>query len=156
MMVITILWLPVLIVPLVHPVHGSVDETFAVIDYMLWALFALEYVIKIYLTPQRWRFVRTHILDLLIVAVPFSRPARIGRLANLARLGRVGVVAERAVERGKTVLTHRSLHFVLLAPGPPIGRAILADSLLVIDPASRSRTRRPYLSDWALLSSSDD
>ncbi len=38
LMVVTIAWLPVLIVPLVHPVHGSVAETFAVIDYMIWAL----------------------------------------------------------------------------------------------------------------------
>jgi voltage-gated potassium channel len=117
MMVLTILWLPVLIVPLVHPVHGSVAETFAVIDYMVWALFALEYVIKLYLAPNRWKYVRTHILDLIIVAVPFFRPARIGRLANLSRLGRVGIVAERAIVRGKAVMTHRGLHFVLLAVG---------------------------------------
>ena len=117
LMVITILWLPVLILPLVHPVHGSVAETLAVIDYMVWALFALEYVIKLYLAPNRWRFVRTHILDLLIVAVPFFRPLRVGRLARLARLGRVGVVAGRAIGRGKSVMTHKGLHFVLLTVG---------------------------------------
>ena len=117
LMVITILWLPVLIVPLVRPVHGAAAETLAVIDYMVWALFALEYVIKLYLAPSRWQFVRTHILDLLIVAVPFFRPLRIGRLARLARLGRVGIVAGRAIGRGKSVLTHKGLHFVLLAVG---------------------------------------
>jgi voltage-gated potassium channel len=111
LMVITILWIPVLLVPLVRPVHGSVASTFAVIDYMVWALFALEYVIKLYLSPDRGKFVRTHILDLLIVAVPFFRPLRIGRLA---RLGRVGIVARRAVGRGKSVMTHKGLHFVLL------------------------------------------
>ena len=74
LMVVTILWLPVLIVPLVRPVHGSVAQTLAVIDYMVWALFALEYVVKLFLAPNRWKFVRTHILDLLIVAVPFFRP----------------------------------------------------------------------------------
>ena len=92
LLVLTILWLPVLIVPLVHPVHGSMAETFAVIDYMVWALFALEYVIKLYLAPSRWKFVRTHILDLLIVA-------------------------GRAIGRGKSVMTHRGLHFVLLTVG---------------------------------------
>ena len=117
LMVVTILWLPVLIVPLVRPVHGSVAETLAVIDYMVWALFALEYVIKLYLSPSRAHFFKTHILDLLIVAVPFFRPLRIGRLARLARLGRVGIVAGRAIGRGKSVLTHKGLHFVLLAVG---------------------------------------
>jgi voltage-gated potassium channel len=117
LMVITVLWIPVLLVPLVRPLHGSMDFTFATIDYMVWALFALEYAIKLYLAPSRWRFARTHILDLLIVAVPFFRPARLGRVARLARLGRVGIVAGRAVARGKSVMTHRGLHFVLLTVG---------------------------------------
>jgi voltage-gated potassium channel len=127
LMVVTILWLPVLIVPLVRPVHGSVAQTLAVIDYMVWALFALEYVVKLFLAPNRWKFVRTHILDLLIVAVPFFRPLRIGRLARLARLGRVGMVAGRAIGRGKSVLTHKGLHFVLLA----VGIIVLACAALV-------------------------
>jgi hypothetical protein len=53
MLVITLLWLPVLIVPLVVPLHGSMAETFATIDYIVWALFALEYVIKFSLAPNR-------------------------------------------------------------------------------------------------------
>jgi voltage-gated potassium channel len=117
LMVITVLWIPVLLVPLVRPVHGAVDATFAVIDYMVWALFALEYVIKLYLAPGRVHFIKTHIPDLLIVVVPFFRPARLGRLTRLARLGRVGIVAGRAVGRGKSVMTHRGLHFVLLTVG---------------------------------------
>ena len=55
LMVVTILWLPVLIVPLVRPVHGSVAQTLAVIDYMVWALFALEYVVKLYSVTQSRR-----------------------------------------------------------------------------------------------------
>ena len=37
MMVITILWLPVSIIPLLTPVHGTVATTFEVIDYTIWA-----------------------------------------------------------------------------------------------------------------------
>jgi voltage-gated potassium channel len=92
LMVITILWIPVQVIPLVRPVHGSVAETFAVIDHMVWALFVLDYLIKLYLAPSRWQFVRTHILEFLIIAVPFFGPPRIGRLARVARLGRVAIV----------------------------------------------------------------
>ena len=115
MMVITILWLPVLIIPLVTPVHGSVATTFAIIDYAVWALFAFEYLIKFGLAPNRNTFFRTHILDLLIVAVPFFRPARMGRLVNLGRLGRIGVVTADILDRAKRIMTHKGLHFVLLA-----------------------------------------
>ena len=117
LMIVTILWLPVLIIPLVTPVHGAVAETFAVIDYMVWALFVLEYVTKLYLSPSRAHFFKTHLLDLLIVAVPFFRPMRLTRLARLGRLGRVGVVLARGIKRAKEVMTHRGLHFVLLTVG---------------------------------------
>ena len=109
--VITIAWLPVLIIPLITPVHGAVAESFAVIDYMVWALFVLEYLIKLYLSPSRSHFFKTHILDLLIVAVPFLRPLRVARLARLAR---VGVVLARGIGRAKELLSHKGLHFVLL------------------------------------------
>ncbi len=112
--VITILWLPVLIVPLITPVHGTIAETFAVIDYMVWALFAVEYLIKLYLSPSRAHFFKTHILDLLIVAVPFFRPARAGRLVRVSRLARVGVVLARGIKRARDLLSHKGLHFVLL------------------------------------------
>jgi hypothetical protein len=37
MLVLTILWLPVLIVPLVMPVHGAVVASFDTIDYTVWS-----------------------------------------------------------------------------------------------------------------------
>jgi voltage-gated potassium channel len=112
--IVTILWLPVLIIPLITPVHEAVAETFAIIDYMVWALFALEYGIKMFLSPSRIHFFKTHILDLLIVAVPFFRPMRMARLARLGRLGRVGVVLARGIKRARDLLSHKGLHFVLL------------------------------------------
>jgi voltage-gated potassium channel len=117
MLVITILWLPVLIVPLVVPLRGSMAETFATVDYTVWALFALEYIIKFSLAPNRVYFVRTHLLDLLIVAVPFFRPLRMGRLVRLLRLARVAVVVGEALRRGKSIFTHNGFHFVVLAAG---------------------------------------
>jgi hypothetical protein len=99
MMVITILWLPVLIIPLVTSVHGTVDDLFVAIDFMVWALFAVEYIVKLYLAPERGRFVRTHVLDLIIVVVPFFRPLRAARLVRLQVLGRMLVVGGEGVRR---------------------------------------------------------
>jgi voltage-gated potassium channel len=115
MPVLTICWLPVLIVPLASAVHGSVATTFSSIDYTVWALFSLEYLIKLWLAPQRGRFVRAHLLDLLIVAVPFFRPLRMGRVIRLLRLTRVGVVLAESLRRARSILTHNGFHFVVLA-----------------------------------------
>ena len=53
---------------------------------MIWGLFLVDYLTRLYLARRRWHFVRTHPLDLLVVAVPTARPLR---LLKLARLGAV-------------------------------------------------------------------
>ncbi|HEX3794752.1 MAG TPA: potassium channel family protein [Acidimicrobiales bacterium] len=117
MLALTILWTPVLIIPLVTSVHGSLAASFDAVDYTVWALFSLEYIIKLWLAPNRGRFFRSHILDLLIVAVPFFRPLRMGRLVRLLRLARVGVVLVETLRRARSILTHNGFHFVVLAAG---------------------------------------
>ncbi len=91
------------------PVHGALAESFAVIDYTVWALFALEYLIKISLAPDRGRFFKTHVLDLIVIAVPFFRPLRLLRLLH------VGVVFAEVIRRSRSILTHNGFHFVVLA-----------------------------------------
>jgi voltage-gated potassium channel Kch len=66
------------------------------------------------LVAQPLAFFKTHILDLLIIAVPFFRPLRVTRLARLARLARVGLILARGIGRAKELLSHKGLHFVLL------------------------------------------
>ncbi len=47
-----------------------------------------------------------------IVAVPFFRPLRMGRLVRLLRLARVGAaVVGEALRRGKSIFTHNGFHF---------------------------------------------
>jgi voltage-gated potassium channel len=108
MLVITILWLPVLIVPLITPVHGALAESLRAIDYTVWALFAFEYLVKLSLAPDRVHYFKTHVLDLIIVIVPFFRPLR------LLRLLRVFVVFAEVVRRAKSIFTHNGFHFVVL------------------------------------------
>jgi voltage-gated potassium channel len=67
-------------------------------DFVIWGLFVIDYVTRLYLARRRWHFVRTHPLDLLVVVVPTARPLR---LLKLARLGAVvGILHRRS--RGAT------------------------------------------------------
>jgi voltage-gated potassium channel len=111
MTVLTLAWLPVLIVPLVVHVHGAVASSLDFADYAIWALFAVEYMVKLGLARHRGAFFRGHLLDLVVVVVPFLRPFR---LLRLLRFLRVGTVAGDALERGRTIFTHKGLHIVLL------------------------------------------
>lgn len=42
-----------------------------------WALFAADYAVRWRLSGQRLRFVRTHLLDTLVLALPLLRPLRV-------------------------------------------------------------------------------
>ncbi len=115
MMVLALLWLPVLVVPLVTDLHGWVAVAFDTVDYLVWAAFLIEYLAKLRLAADRWHFVRHHLLDLAMVAVPILRPLRLARLLRLVRLGRVVVVLGNSLRRARAMFTHHGLHFVLLA-----------------------------------------
>ncbi len=62
------------------------DETWYVwatsFGYFLWLLFVVDLVFRVGLSPDRWRFIRTHLLDVLTVAVPQLRALRALRAFN--------------------------------------------------------------------------
>lgn len=115
MTVLAVLWLPVLVVPVVARVRPGVADALNTIDYLVWAAFVVEYLIKLYLTPSRGRFVLTHLVDLAVIVVPVLRPLRLLRLFRLLTFGRAGLTLVSALKRSKELLTHRGLHFVLLS-----------------------------------------
>ncbi len=115
LLVLAIAWLPVLVIPLVASPSAEVTDALNAIDYTVWAVFVVEYLVKLYLAPSRRRFVRTHLLDLLVIAVPFLRPLRLARVLRFLRLVRVATVLSRTLHRARSILTHKGLHFVLLA-----------------------------------------
>ncbi|HEY1628145.1 MAG TPA: potassium channel family protein [Streptosporangiaceae bacterium] len=91
---------------------GRAGHTLDTVDYLVWAAFVAEYLIRLYLTPTRWRFVRTHPIDLIVIAIPVFRPPRALRLLRFAR---TGLTLTELLGRARSVLTHRGPHFVLLS-----------------------------------------
>jgi voltage-gated potassium channel len=112
--VLALLWLPLLIVPLVVHLPVKLADAFDGFDYFIWAVFVVEYLAKLYLSPSRRRFATHHLLDLAVVALPMLRPLRALRILRLLNVGRAGVVLTNALRRLRSILTHRGLHLVLL------------------------------------------
>jgi voltage-gated potassium channel len=48
-----------------------------------WVVFALDYLVRIALARRRWYFVRTHLLDLVMLALPMFRQLRVLRLITV-------------------------------------------------------------------------
>jgi voltage-gated potassium channel len=102
------------------------------IDWIIWAVFAVEYGIRLYLAPGKAAFARSNIIDLLVVIVPFLRPLRVARSARMLRLlrgVRVGVFVFRSLDAVRDVLTRHKLNYTLLV----VGGVTVAAGLIVAE-----------------------
>jgi voltage-gated potassium channel len=133
MLVLSLAIIPLLVVPLVADLSPGTETTLFALDWILWAAFALEYGIRLYLAPQKGRFVRSNVIDLVVVIVPFLRPLRVMRSARMLRLlraARAGVFLLRGIDAVKDVLTRHKLHYTLLvATAVTIGAGVVVAEL---------------------------
>jgi voltage-gated potassium channel len=102
MLLLTVAIIPVLAISASqNNLAESSRQTLATIDLIIWAAFAAEYVLLLALAPAKGRYLRTHLLELALVVLPFLRPlrlarsARVLRLATVLRLGAAGVRVTR-------------------------------------------------------------
>lgn len=51
-----------------------------------WALFAVDYVTRLWITENRWRWFSRHLLDFAIVILPMLRPLRLMRFLTVIAL----------------------------------------------------------------------
>lgn len=84
-------------IPIVDPdVDAEVRRACAVVVTVTWIAFGVDYAVRLALSERRWRFVRTNVLDLAVIALPVLRPLRLLRLlALVAVLNRAGASSLR-------------------------------------------------------------
>lgn len=99
LLVLAVLFLIVLIAPYVLTLGDTGRAVLLVLNVVIWAAFALDYVVRLYLARERWTFVKKNVLDLLIVALPMLRPLRALRLLRVLRLGSVAGIAHKRATR---------------------------------------------------------
>lgn len=102
---LALIFLAVLLIPLAVHLTPAEQRAFLVANILIWVAFAVDYFARLYLAPARGRFVRTHVLDFIVVAVPFLRPLRLLRV--------VGIVGEYVV-RSRRHLARRAMAFVVV------------------------------------------
>jgi voltage-gated potassium channel len=133
MLVLTVVMIPALIIPFVWH-HGAIayGGLLEAVDYLIWSIFMIEYVIKLTLAPTRRQFVRKNIPDLIVVAVPFLRPLRIVRSVRalrFLRLARLGAFADKGVTKTKRSLQSKAGTYVFILAGT----ILVLTSVVVLD-----------------------
>lgn len=117
--------------PILQPSLGhSARMWCSLVAWATWALFALDYLVRLITAPDRARFVRTHLLDLAAVALPVLRPLRllrlisaltaVGRNATSSLRGHVAVFAVAATSLLVFSGSLAALHAERRAPGATI------------------------------------
>lgn len=116
MLVLSIAVVPLILLPWLLELSPAVERLLWASGWFVWAAFLAEYLIRLYLAPDRREFVLHNKLDLFLVAVPFLRPLRILRSAKALRalrLGRSGAYFGRSLAFLKTVLTKHKLGYAI-------------------------------------------
>ncbi|MFC1929492.1 potassium channel family protein [Chloroflexota bacterium] len=80
LLILAFAMIPLLIGPMLWELSPREESTFMVLDYFIWAIFAIDLIIKIAISPHRLAYLRRHWLEVLVVVVPFLRPLRILRI----------------------------------------------------------------------------
>ncbi|MDB5042520.1 MAG: Ion transport 2 domain protein [Candidatus Eremiobacteraeota bacterium] len=87
MLALSILLVPILIAPMIWDFSAVVEHELDTALWTIWALFAIEYLARLFLSENKSAFVRHNIVDLLVVALPFFRPLRMLRALQVLAIG---------------------------------------------------------------------
>lgn len=91
LLILAFVMIPLLIGPMVWELSPQEEATFMVLDYFIWAIFAIDLIVKLAISPHRPSYLRRHWLEVLVVVVPFFRPLRILRIFIFGSRAWVGV-----------------------------------------------------------------
>ena len=122
MTALAVAMIPVLLIPLVRPVHGAVAACFDAADYLIWALFGVDYS-RAAVPGPRAAAVRPHpLIDLAVVLLPFLRPLRavralrgLGqlRMLRLLQASRLAAFIGTGISHARAIVRRRGLHYVV-------------------------------------------
>ena len=62
------------------------------VSWIVWGLFIVDYVVRLYIASNRWHWFVRHLLDFGIVALPLVRPLRLLRLLVLIEVLQKAIV----------------------------------------------------------------
>ena len=101
------------------------DPEGAALDFFIWILFLIDYVTRLFLSDNKWTFIKQHPLDLIAI-IPLDQLFRTARLVRLIRV--IRLVA---------LINHRTSVFELFLTKYKIDRAfVYVISLLFISALS--------------------
>jgi voltage-gated potassium channel len=114
MMGVVLASLVLLIVPIFMPLSPLEREAVASVEWLLWLVFAAEFVTRWYIAMDRRTFVKHNLIDLAVVVLPIF-PAL--RALRLFRLIRVAVVGARVIDQSDSIVKRSNTKYAFMVAG---------------------------------------
>jgi len=108
--ILALVMAPLLLTPLLVDVSPSLEQAITAGDWFIWAVFAVDYGVKLTVAPRPLEYARRNWIQALVVFLPFLRPLR---LLPLLRLGRVAAALGLNVQLLRSLASQRGTSFVL-------------------------------------------
>jgi voltage-gated potassium channel len=153
MMGLALASLVTLIVSWTLDLSDSMQTSLETFDWLIWAIFTIELLIRLYLSPKRLRFLWKNPIDVGVVLVPTLqglRALRIARFARIWRLARVGQMGRRAIKEEKGLLNPTNAVFSILITAFVVGLAALMAWSVERDAAGSTIHTIPDAFWWAI------
>jgi voltage-gated potassium channel len=77
MIVVSLAFVGFLIYPIAVATSSEVEANLRAANWILWSLFAVDYVVRFTLAPVKLTFVKQNVLDLAVVVLPLLAPLRV-------------------------------------------------------------------------------
>ncbi len=107
---LALLMIPLLLAPIFVDLSPTLEQALTAGDWFIWAVFAVDYGVKLTVAPRPLEYVRNNWIQALVVFLPFLRPLR---LLPLLRLGRVAAAVGLNVQLLRALVYQRGTSFIL-------------------------------------------
>jgi len=137
MLALALVFVAVLVWPLLdHDIPPRIQEILHWADVTIWLVFVVEYATRLTLAPDRRRFVREHLPDLIVVLVPPLRGLRV--IVMLPRL--LGLVSMVGRLSRQSLEVRTGTYTAILAVGVLFAGAVTVYDAERADPDANIRT----------------
>lgn len=144
LLALSAVFIVIVVLPYAAQMSAATRTTLDRVALVIWAVFALEFAVRLFLAPDKVRFLRRNPLDLVSVALPLLRPLRVVRAARLLRvvgLARAETSIVRILRRAKRAFgRHRILYSSLFIALVTLGVTIVTHQAEQGAPGGNLRT----------------
>lgn len=116
LLVLSVAMIVLLSIPLFVSLSEDASHLLETCEWLIWAVFVFEYLLRLGLAEKRIEFIRRNWLTTVLVVLPVLRPLKflaVGGVAQVLELGRVIAWMGRALLGARRLLTAHHLHYAI-------------------------------------------